>query len=378
MVSMTVEMLVCVGIMAWLLGRKRGEKFSANFVLKLILFGMVPVIIPIALERVAVSAGSMPPLLFGFLRALLTAVVEETLIFLAFRLAIRRSAEVQTMHDAVLAACLVGMGFVLLDDVLYTVTGGALLHALLLVHFIFAVAMGWCYARGKATGKALWHVLAWALPVLGHTLLDTWPYALRAAGSARAVSVLSGVMMAVYALYAALLIVSFVLVVRWGKRAALAAPGGEGAAQKREGAYAGPESMDDYIRVTSPPVWAVLIGLLVLAIGVFAWAALGRLDTEVRAGAVAEGGTVTCYIPAAYAEYLSESSVIRVSGQTAQYSGSAMRAVQTDGPEAALLTGHGIDPAAVTAVELEMPVSDGLYWAEVTVETVSPLRLILG
>ena len=37
MLAMAVEMLVCVGIMAWLLNQKRGEKFSANFVMKLIL-----------------------------------------------------------------------------------------------------------------------------------------------------------------------------------------------------------------------------------------------------------------------------------------------------------------------------------------------------
>ena len=76
-----------------------------------------------------------------------------------------------------------------------------------------------------------------------------------------------------------------------GKAAEVGAAAGQGSK------YANPESMDDYIRVTSPSVWFALASMLALALGVFAWATLGELHTDVTAGAVAENGVVTCYVP---------------------------------------------------------------------------------
>lgn len=379
MLTMAVEILVCFGIMVWLLSRKRDEKFSANFALKLVFAGMIPVIIPIALEDITIIPKDLPPLLYGFLSALLAAVVEETLIFLAFRLAVRKSTEVRSSYDAVLSACLVGMGFVLLDDILYTVKGAQLIHAVLLVHFIFAVPMGYCFAKGKVSGKLSHHALSLGLPILGHVLLDTWPYALRAQSAAAVAGSVSVILLAVYGLYALLLILCFVLVARWGRNPRFVAPmGQEISQQQNQAAIASPESMDDYIRVTSPPVWVALAGMLALLVGVFAWASLGHVQTQVRAGAIAENGNVTCFIPLEYAEYLSESSTVQVADQAARYSGSPVRGVQADSAEASLLSEHGIDPASVAAMELSMPLSDGLYWATVTVERLSPLQLILG
>lgn len=385
MITIAVEMLVCVGLIAWLLSQKRGEKFSANFVLKLILAGMLPVVIPIALDGVLPDTSAIPPLLYGFLKALLLAAcVEELLIYLAFRVAIRGSGEVKSVHDAVLAACVVNMGFVLLDDILYTVIGAQVMHVTLLTHLIFGTAMGYFYGKAKAAGKIRYHVLAVCVPILGHTLLDMCPYAMRASAGTGAAETYYHIALAVDALFAVLLVVSLVLIVRWGKNPKLCAAPGEGgladgaAAQKKGSAYANPESLDDYIRVTSPPVWATLIGMAVLIVGIFAWASLGRMQTTVQAGAIAEDGTLTCYVPLNYVSYLNDSSTISVSGQTLRCSGAPVRTVQTTSTEAKLLAEHGIDPASVAAVELPASVDDGLYRATVVVETISPLKLILG
>ena len=43
-----------------------------------------------------------------------------------------------------------------------------------------------------------------------------------------------------------------------------------------------PEELNDYIRVTTPSVWIVLISLVVLLVGVLAWSIFG---TVVRHGA---------------------------------------------------------------------------------------------
>lgn len=87
---------------------------------------------------------------------------------------------------------------------------------------------------------------------------------------------------------------------------------GTGTPQKKGAAFARPESLDDYIRVTSPPVWATLIGVLVLVLGVFVWAVLGQIKTEVRSTALAESGTLICYVPLQYSEYINAESTVTV------------------------------------------------------------------
>lgn len=386
MITMAVEMLVCVGIMAWLISQKKGEKFSANFVLKLILAGMVPVIIPIALDGFHPDLGAIPPLLYGFLMALFVAAcVEEILIYIAFRFAVRGSNEVKSVHDYVIAACLVNMGFILLDDILYTVIGAGLIHAVLLIHLILGVAMGYFHGLAKATGKFKYNVLALGVPILGHTLLDIWPYTVRASiGNPTSAMVYYNIMLGVYIFFALLLAVAVVLIIRWGKNRKLTAAPGEGgladeaAAKKKGNCYANPESLDDYIRVTSPPVWVILASLLVIVLGVFAWASMGQMRTTVQAGAIAEDGVVTCYVPLQYASYINETSTITVAGKTVTFGAATPREVKTTGAEAELLAKHGIDPASVVAVEVRMRIDDGLYRTMVVVETISPLRLILG
>ena len=41
-----------------------------------------------------------------------------------------------------------------------------------------------------------------------------------------------------------------------------------------------PESLNDYIRVTTPSVWIVLIALVLLLVGMIAWSIFGTVETH--------------------------------------------------------------------------------------------------
>ncbi len=41
-----------------------------------------------------------------------------------------------------------------------------------------------------------------------------------------------------------------------------------------------PEQLNDYIRVTSAPVWIVLLAIVVLLVGLIAWATFGTVEEE--------------------------------------------------------------------------------------------------
>ncbi|MBR2835760.1 MAG: hypothetical protein IKE43_08675 [Coriobacteriales bacterium] len=41
-----------------------------------------------------------------------------------------------------------------------------------------------------------------------------------------------------------------------------------------------PEELNDYIRVTSPSVWLVLLGTAILLVGMLVWCVLGTVEVE--------------------------------------------------------------------------------------------------
>ena len=50
----------------------------------------------------------------------------------------------------------------------------------------------------------------------------------------------------------------------------------------------GPESLNDYMRVTSPSVWIALLALVVLLAGMLAWSIFGRIEVKDADGSVKE------------------------------------------------------------------------------------------
>jgi len=54
-----------------------------------------------------------------------------------------------------------------------------------------------------------------------------------------------------------------------------------------------PDQIDDYIKVTTPSVWIVLIALIVLLIVILAWCIFGKMETHDENGNVQEVHPIT-------------------------------------------------------------------------------------
>ena len=52
-----------------------------------------------------------------------------------------------------------------------------------------------------------------------------------------------------------------------------------------------PEDLTSYLRVTSPGMWIILAAVIALLVGVFAWSAVGTLETTVDAAAIVQDHT---------------------------------------------------------------------------------------
>lgn len=57
-----------------------------------------------------------------------------------------------------------------------------------------------------------------------------------------------------------------------------------------------PESLDDYIQVTSPSIWIVLLSVIVLFIGVCAWAVFGHVNNSVPTVVRVRNGSAMCFV----------------------------------------------------------------------------------
>ena len=57
-----------------------------------------------------------------------------------------------------------------------------------------------------------------------------------------------------------------------------------------------PESLNDYIRVTSPSVWVALIALLILLTGILMWSIFGKIEVKNADGSVEEIAPITYVI----------------------------------------------------------------------------------
>lgn len=141
---------------------------------------------------------------------------------------------------------------------------------------------------------------------------------------------------------------------------------------------ASPESLDDYIQVSNPSVWMVLIAILLLLAGGFVWACFANLSDEQPCTIAVSGNTAACYVDQANAEYLSEGDEVTVAGTTG-----TVLSVSADVVPLSGLPGEAQDAAADgtewfywATVSLELP--EGVYEGEVTTRSYRPLALLFG
>lgn len=57
-----------------------------------------------------------------------------------------------------------------------------------------------------------------------------------------------------------------------------------------------PEQLNNYIKVSSPSVWLVMIAAIVLLASVLVWAVFGTLPTTVTLNGVHKDGKMVCYV----------------------------------------------------------------------------------
>lgn len=142
---------------------------------------------------------------------------------------------------------------------------------------------------------------------------------------------------------------------------------------------ASPEELDRYLMVTKPGVWITLFAIIILLVGVFTWAIMGRLTTSMDVAVVAEDGEVVCLVPADKLESAADARVT-VAGKSYPLSdaGYSLRIVTEDMDVNLRLAGMLQEGALVQPMAVDGELSDGVYAGQILIEAVQPIRFIIN
>ena len=141
-----------------------------------------------------------------------------------------------------------------------------------------------------------------------------------------------------------------------------------------------PEQLNDYIRVANPSLWMVLGAVIVLLVGVCVWGVLGRLDTTVTAVAVAENDQIVVYVKETDAESITEDMDVQIGEEAYAITAVSQTPVAVDDSfsEYALHVADLQKGEWVYVLTIDGTLPDGIYGAQIVIESVSPMSFVLN
>ena len=141
-----------------------------------------------------------------------------------------------------------------------------------------------------------------------------------------------------------------------------------------------PEQLNDYIKVTNPGVWMVLAAIVILLVGVCVWGVFGKLETKLSVAAVSQDGQTVLYVKEDNIASVRENMSVYVGDDTYKVTSVSSQpvAVTEEISEYARHTGELSIGEWVYIVPIDGNMPDGVYRAQVVVDSVSPLYFVFN
>lgn len=123
-----------------------------------------------------------------------------------------------------------------------------------------------------------------------------------------------------------------------------------------------PENLDDYIQVSNPGVWLLLISVIVLLAGACVWGIFGHIDSTAEAEIRAENAVLICYVADQDISSVHE-------GMTVKF----------DDYEAVITEiGQKDEQGYSCVLQSEQLIPDGFYAGKIVTNSVKPFSFILN
>lgn len=141
--------------------------------------------------------------------------------------------------------------------------------------------------------------------------------------------------------------------------------------QKNIDKISSPEMMNDYVKVTNPSVWIVLIGIIVLLVGAAVWGINGSLSDGVTAITVSDGNSITCYLPEDEAQKVASGMKVIINDVTYSIDSVDKRPQKsTDIDEYVLYKGDLEGYKWIYPIHVKGSIEEGIYNANIITEEI--------
>ena len=141
-----------------------------------------------------------------------------------------------------------------------------------------------------------------------------------------------------------------------------------------------PESLNDYLRVTSPGVWLIMGTVIALLAGLILWGVFGRIDTTVKLAVKSENGSAICYVPYKALDSVVKAGKVTLDGETYDLFKPEKSDIVTVSEEMdpyLRIAGNLAVGDMTVVVPLETAPADGTYTAAAITESLKPIDLLL-
>lgn len=140
-----------------------------------------------------------------------------------------------------------------------------------------------------------------------------------------------------------------------------------------------PEQLNDYIRVASPRLWVVLLGLTAFLVGALIWSRFGSIGSTVYGVAIVENGDCTLYVTQEKAAYLEPGNPVTIENcatELISLSPEPFAVTESMSEYARNVGNFSLGEWVIAAEVKEVTLSNGVYAASVEEERLSALSLL--
>lgn len=141
-----------------------------------------------------------------------------------------------------------------------------------------------------------------------------------------------------------------------------------------------PESMNDYLQVTSPGVWLVLTTIIVFLIGACIWGIFGRIESTVKVAVVSGDEATVCLVPENALKSAIENHIIQIDDADYELSPATLEpeVISEDTNVYWILAGNLSIGDIVYRIPLSQSIPEGVYSGTIVTETLSPFSLLFN
>ena len=141
-----------------------------------------------------------------------------------------------------------------------------------------------------------------------------------------------------------------------------------------------PDHLAEYLHVTGPGVWLVLVSIVLILGGMIVWGIFGKLVTNVTAPAIVRDNTISCYIRENDINLEDPEIHIRIGDveMLAEPSDNNRKTMDATDDPSLYKSGYLQQGQSVIVLRTDCYLNDGYYEAVVTTESLHPISFLFS